>query len=80
MVLFGSRARDDWLLTSDVDILLVSNDFKELTMIQRISKILEQWRAGVDLEPLCYTEEEFSRMKTRIGIVKKAIEEGKELM
>ena len=29
-MLFGSRARGDWLLNSDVDIILVSNDFKKL--------------------------------------------------
>ena len=37
VLLFGSRARGDWLVTSDVDILLVSDDFEGIEMRERIS-------------------------------------------
>jgi predicted nucleotidyltransferase len=36
MILFGSRARDDWLYTSDVDLILVSENFQSMNFLQRM--------------------------------------------
>jgi len=75
-MLFGSRARGDWLLNSDVDIILVSNDFKKLKFKERCAEVIGYWNSPIDLEPLCYTLEEFKRKSKEIGIVKQAIKEG----
>lgn len=80
MILFGSRARGDYFLTSDVDLILVSNDFAKFEFRERIAEILDYWDEGIDIEPLCYTPEEFERKKKQIGIVKQAVEEGVNLL
>jgi len=78
-MLFGSRARGDWLLKSDIDILIVSRDFKKLKFVERSAEVIDFWDNFIDLEPLCYTPEEFKRKSREIGIVRQAIKEGIEI-
>lgn len=77
MVLFGSRARGEELLTSDVDILVVSPDFSALPFRQRPDKFLDAWKLPVDLEVLCYSPEELKRKQKEIGLVREALARGK---
>ncbi len=77
-IIFGSRARGDYFLDSDVDLILISEDFKNFSFTDRIGNIIELWDSGVDLEVICYTPEEFEKKKKQIGIVKTAVEEGIE--
>jgi len=42
---FGSSIRGDWLKHSDIDVIIVSRDFKNLPFTKRIDMIEEiQWR------------------------------------
>lgn len=41
--------------------------------------IIYEWDGPVDLEPLCYTPEEFEKKKKQIGIVSEAVKEGIEI-
>lgn len=80
MILFGSRARGDNLKNSDYDVIIVSDDFKKTFFTKRISNILKFWNNyPLEIEPICYTQEEFNKKKNQIGIVKKAVEEGIEI-
>lgn len=79
VILFGSRAKGDYFLDSDVDLLLVSPDFEGIFFSDRIGDIIYEWEGPVDLEPLCYTPEEFEKKKKKIGIVKEAIKTGIEI-
>ena len=78
-ILFGSRARNDYLDTSDVDLIVVSKDFSNIVFRKRMGEVIEHWGGDVDLEVICYTPEEFEKMKKRIGLVRKAVEEGIEM-
>mgnify|MGYP001580778369 FL=1 len=75
-ILFGSRARDDYLDISDVDLIVISKDFSNINFRKRMNEAIEYWNGDVDLEVICYTPEEFEKMRKRIGLVKKAVEEG----
>ena len=75
-ILFGSRARADYLLDSDVDLLLVSEDFEGMPFRKRCGELLRHWPGPVDLEVLGYTPAEFRKMKKRLGIVAQAVKEG----
>ncbi len=45
---FGSSIRDDWLKHSDIDLIIVSQDFKNLPFIKRIDIIEEiQWKKRI---------------------------------
>jgi len=77
--MFGSRARNEELLTSDVDLVVVSEDFRNTKFRHRPEMVLEFWPDIVDLEVLCYTPDEFERMSRRLGIVAHAAAEAVEI-
>ncbi len=78
-ILFGSRARGDYFENSDYDILIVSGDFKGTFFTHRMAKLYEFWEHECDLEPLCYTIEEFEKKRKQLGIVQDAVKEGVEV-
>jgi hypothetical protein len=78
-LLFGSRARGDSLMHSDVDLILVSEDFKSYKFMDRMAEIIGEWDGAVDLEVICYTPQEFERKRKQIGIIQKAVEEGVDI-
>ncbi|MGK0209616.1 MAG: putative nucleotidyltransferase [Patescibacteria group bacterium] len=75
-ILFGSRARGDHMLTSDVDVLFISDDFEGKRISDRMADVMFEWSGEVDLEPLCYTTDEFEMRKQKMGIVAEAVREG----
>ena len=79
-IFFGSRARGDYFKASDYDIILVSSDFEGVFFSQRSAQMYDFWDYyPLEIEPLCYTPEEFEIKKKQIGIVKQAVEEGIEI-
>lgn len=76
IILFGSRARGDNLITSDVDLLVVSKRFEGIDWRKRIMMVFGDWDKRQMLEPLCYTPEEFERKRKELGIVRQAVKEG----
>lgn len=79
VILFGSRARGDHLKMSDFDFIIVSPGFEGVHVLKRMSSIYEYWDEHYDIEPLCYTPEEFEEKKKEIGIVSEAVKEGVEI-
>jgi predicted nucleotidyltransferase len=79
MILFGSRARGDWLLTSDADLMIVSPDFANLRFAERSAEILRHWRGRVDLEVFCYTPDEIAGRRHEIGVISQALKEGRRI-
>jgi len=79
VLLFGSRARGDNLIDSDVDMIIVSKKFEGVNWLKRIRDVSVFWDGLVPLEPICYTPEEFEEKKKMIGIVSEAVKEGIEL-
>ncbi len=79
VILFGSRARGDWTLWSDYDLLIIA-DFSE-KYIDRIKKVLEIiGDAPLDIEPHPYTlQEAIEMLKKGNPIIVDALEEGKIL-
>jgi hypothetical protein len=78
-ILFGSRAKDDWKTESDVDLIIVSQDFSKFNFRKRISEVIGDWNEEIDLEVFCYTPEEFEKKKNQISIISEAIKTGKEI-
>jgi predicted nucleotidyltransferase len=67
IILFGSRARNEHITYSDYDVVIISDDFKDMKPFERMSFILKFWDGKRALEPLCYTEKEFEKNKSIIG-------------
>jgi predicted nucleotidyltransferase len=73
--LFGSRARGDHMLESDFDFIIVSDHFENILFYKRMPLIYEIWDEHYDIEPLCYTKEEFQKKKKQLSIVNEALKE-----
>lgn len=76
IILFGSRARGDYLKDSDYDLIIVSPYFDKVHFLDRIYMLLEFWDYDWDVDLLPYTPEEFEKKKNQIGIVNQAVKEG----
>jgi predicted nucleotidyltransferase len=64
--LFGSTAKAKRHSESDVDLIIVSKNFKNLPALDRVSKLLELWPYIEELELLTYTPQEFEIVKDRL--------------
>jgi len=80
IILFGSRARGDFLEDSDYDILIVADYFSKMLYPQRVTEALEELKDPLDVELICLTPEEFSKKSKQITIIAEAVREGKELL
>ncbi len=75
-ILVGSRARGDELMDSDYDLILVSPAFEGLLWRDRIATVLDLWDLEVDLQPFCYTPEEYARKLAELSTISEAVREG----
>jgi predicted nucleotidyltransferase len=75
-ILFGSRVwgkPDDF---SDIDMILVSNEFNKEKFAGRMGKILNELKFHEHIDALCYTQEEFERKMKESYIVRDAVKKG----
>ena len=79
VILFGSRARGDWLHESDYDFVIVAERFRGVHFSRRPVDLYQYWKGRPGVELLCYTPEEFERNRRQISIVREAVREGIEL-
>ena len=71
--LFGSQARGEALDSSDLDVIIVSEYFKDIKFLNRMAAVLELIDPPVGIDLLCYTPEEFTRKREEIGLVQESL-------
>ncbi len=80
MYLFGSRAKGRphhrW---SDFDLLIVSKTFINKPSFERSAGFYKHWNLDYPVDFLCYTPEEFNKLKRQVTIVREAVREGIEI-
>lgn len=79
LILFGSRARGTFNTYSDFDLIIVSDDFKDIPWYKRPAKLYVMWKEDYPVEILCYTPEEFKKRANKIGIISEALNKGTEI-
>ncbi|MCD6403199.1 MAG: nucleotidyltransferase domain-containing protein [Candidatus Aenigmarchaeota archaeon] len=79
VILFGSRAKGEYLKHSDYDFIIVSKKFEGMNFLKRMEKVYELWDKDVPMDVLCYTPKEFEKKRKEIGIVREALKKGVEL-
>ena len=79
LIFFGSRARGRAQKKSDVDILLISKDFKGKKYFKRSPPFYLLWNNKYDVDILCLTPKEFEKKQREIGIIRQAAHEGIEI-
>jgi len=75
-ILFGSRVWGEPDEFSDIDLILVSNEFNKETFAGRMGKILQELKFPEHIDALCYTHEEFERKLKESYIVREAVKNG----
>ena len=75
MILFGSRVSGKPHKDSDVDLIVVGN-FKGKNSLKRAPELYFEWDLDLPVDFLCYTPEEFNKLKNRISIVREAMNAG----
>lgn len=75
VILYGSLARGDYHMGSDMDLIVIKNTESKFT--DRISEVLEFVNSSISVEPLVYTEEEVKRLtEDENGFLANALSEG----
>ena len=76
VILFGSYARNKQRKNSDVDLLIISNNFKNIKSFKRAKELYLNWDIDMGVDFICLTNEELEKKKKEIGIVSEALREG----
>ena len=79
MYLFGSRVKGKPHRWSDFDLLIVSDAFKNKASFERVVGLHKRWTIDYPVDFLCYTPDEFNKLKRQVTIVREAVKEGIEI-
>ena len=74
VMFFGSRVSGGASEESDIDIIIISEAFKNIPFVKRMGKILQLIRFPKHVDYLCYTSEEFSNVKNNSVVIEDALE------
>ncbi|MFQ5891105.1 MAG: nucleotidyltransferase domain-containing protein [Gemmatimonadota bacterium] len=80
VLVFGSRARGEALKHSDLDLVIVSDAFRDVAWLDRAVRVIEDCDVRFGVELLCYTPEEYEQKREELGIVRTASREGIDLL
>lgn len=80
VIVFGSRARGDFKDSSDLDLLVLSPDFKGMYLEDRCRLLLKHWGRKnylkLRLNPYGYTPQEYEESKKYDPLIRKALRDG----
>lgn len=76
IIFFGSRATGIPHRDSDIDLIIVSKNFRGKSALKRSPQLYSEWDLDYAVDFLCYTPEEFNKLKGKITIVNEAIKNG----
>jgi len=81
IILFGSHATGKTREGSDIDLLVVSDKFKNRPAF--MSQLLGEWhivqKKSLPIDFICFNRKEFQRLSKQITIVRQALREGVEI-
>lgn len=73
IILFGSRVLGCAHEESDLDVIVISSVFTSVPVHERFPYVRKRIRAPYAIDYLCYTPEEFKRMRTRSSVLESAL-------
>ncbi len=76
VILFGSRVNGTPHEWSDLDAVIVSDRFADTRFVRRAYLFKTAIRPHLAMTALCYTPEEFERLRLGVGVVPDACAEG----
>jgi len=79
MIFFGSRARGKPYKWSDIDLIIVSLNFRKMDFIERGAKMYDYWNLNYPVNFICYTPHEFKTREKHTTLVSQAIKTSIEI-
>jgi predicted nucleotidyltransferase len=79
ILLFGSRAAGTARPESDLDVIIVAEAFAGIPFVRRMAYVLGLVRFPKHVDYLCYTREEFARIRESSSVIQGALRECAEL-
>ena len=79
IILFGSRAKGDYLEDSDYDFIIVSNYFENISFLKRMELIYKDFDLDVNVDIIPITEKEYKKRKNELSILGEGIRKGIEI-
>ncbi|MBI3588760.1 nucleotidyltransferase domain-containing protein [Candidatus Micrarchaeota archaeon] len=76
VILFGSAAEGRAGKDSDIDLIVVSEDFAGKKFHERPGRLHLAWDLGVPVDLLCFTPSEFAERSRGVNIVSHALKHG----
>ena len=76
LIAFGSRVNGASGADSDIDLIIVSEKFNGIPILERSHRFNECIESHVRVDAWCYTVEEFERLRRQVGIVADACRDG----
>lgn len=76
VIIFGSRIKGTADDESDIDIIIISEYFKDTPFIKRMSSVLRKSSFEKHVDYICYTSAEYERLKDRSSLLMEALENG----
>ncbi len=70
-ILFGSRARGDYLKESDFDLILVSDDFGDIPFPERASRLYKYREVGLPLDIYAIQKKNLKLRKRELAWLKR---------
>jgi uncharacterized protein len=76
LIFFGSMATGNAHKDSDIDLLIVSPDYRKKRFWKRSIGLYKYWNLDYPVDFLCLTPEEFEKKRKGVTIVRDAVKEG----
>jgi hypothetical protein len=78
IIFFGSRSRNDYLESSDIDLIIVSPDFKDVDYLKRF-ELVYPYLKELRIEFIPLTSEEFEIKRKQLTLINEAVREGMKI-
>jgi len=78
IIFFGSRVKGDAKSDSDIDIIIISPYFKDIPFLKRMPLVLKKIPFPRHVDYICYTKEEYDKIKNESSIIIDALENSLE--
>ena len=76
-VVFGSSVRGEFGEDSDIDLIVISDEFEGISPLKRPVKLYLEWDLDYPVDFICYTTKEFEELRKRPSLVREALKEGR---
>lgn len=80
IIIFGSRISGKAHENSDIDVVMISDSFKNIPFIKRMPLVLKKAPFEKHVDYICYTPGEFNHLRYKSSVLMDALESGERVV